>query len=157
VWSSTIATGAEHDAKSIEIPKLKAAALGPPRVGASATAPSSGATEQAPRKILPLALGGGAIVLGGIALGFELSARSTYSKAKSETDNDQQSSLWHSANTRRYVAEGLGVAGLACAGVAVWLYLRPGTESPSAAQASRVHVVPVVASDSAGLFVMGRY
>jgi hypothetical protein len=158
-WSSTITVANEHDAKSLEIPKLKAAALGPAHVAASATSPATEPTEPAsPRsKILPLALGGAALLLGGGALAFELSARSTYSDAKNELDDNRQASRWHSANNKRYVAEGLSVAGLACAGVAVWLYLRRGDESQVTAQASRVHLLPIVAGDSAGLVVMGSY
>jgi hypothetical protein len=157
-WSSTVTIGNEHDVKTIEIPKLKAAALQP----AHPTSPDgdgdggAGTAAGPQRSKLPFILGGGAIALGGAALGFELWARSTYSDAKAEPDNAKQDSLWHSANTKRYVAAGFGVAGLACAGVAVWLYLRPGAESPPP-QTARLQVVPVVANDSAGLLVFGRY
>ena len=102
-----------------QVRKLKAAALQP--------SPATGSDSFHQRsKVLSLALGGAALGLAGSALGFELWARSTYDKSKHEPDDARQDSLWHSANTRRYVAEGLGVAGIACAGVAVWLYLRGG-------------------------------
>lgn len=55
--------------------------------------------------------------------------------------------MWHSANTRRYVAEGLAVAGVASAGIAVWLFVRGSGE----------HVAPVVAADRAGVAVFGRW
>jgi len=158
-WSTTVAIGNERDAKTIEIPRLKAAALDPPRP--KPPAPTAPATRAAPvepprSRVAPLALGGAAIALAGGAIGLELWARSAYDQSKSEVDNAKQDSLWHSANTRRYVAEGLGIAAVASAGVAVWLYLRePRSESP--AHASRVQLAPVVASDRAGVLLIGRY
>lgn len=162
-WSSTITIASERDAKAIEIPRLKAAALEPPRVDRAAAPPSDAgpaahdaAVDQPRSRLVPLALGGAALGLAGGALGFELWAQSIYSKSKAEADDAQQTSLWHSANTRRYVGEAMAVASLACAGVAVWLYLRPADESP-AAQTAGVQLAPMVGGDRAGLVVSGRY
>ena len=160
-WSSTITVGVERDAKSIEIPKLKAAALQPTPVSGT-TAPSqpvAAAPERHRSYVIPLVLGGAALALGGGALGLELSASSTYDKAKREDDNAKQDSLWHSANNRRYAAVGLGAAGVACAGVAVWLYLRGGrTETTSmSTQARRMLIEPVIAGDRVGLVLDGRF
>lgn len=151
-WSSTITVGVEHDAKTIETPKLKAAALQPSHA-------TLAATEHPRSKVLPLALGGAALGLVGGAVGFELWANSTYDQSKHEPDNAKQDSLWHSANTKRYVAEGLGVAGIACAGVAVWLYLRNGEPEAMAptTHASRIVVEPILGSNHAGLVLEGRY
>jgi hypothetical protein len=104
-------------------------------------------------------LGGTALVLGGVAVGFELSASSTYDQSKRETDNAKQDSLYNSANTKRYTAVGLGVAGIACAGAAVWFYLRTSGQEASAptTQVSRLFVEPILGSDRAGLVLMGRY
>jgi hypothetical protein len=96
------------------------------------------------------------VALAGGALGFELSARSTYNSSRAEVDNDKQTSLWHSANTRRYVAEGLGAASLVAAGVAVWLYVRPAA-GPADERAARVELAPMVARDTAGLVVVGGF
>ena len=157
-WSTLVTIGNEHDAKAIEVPRLKAAALVPPHASAPPAGARPAPAEHPRGRLVAYALGGGAIALAGGALGFELSASSTYAKAKTEPDNSRQDSLWHSANTRRYVAEGLGAAGLVCAGATVWLYLRPGTEeAPPAAHAARVHVAPIVASDSAGFLLMGQF
>jgi hypothetical protein len=160
-WSTTITVGAERDAAAIEIPKLKAAALDPSHPAGAATASHAAAasTDEHPRaRLLPLALGGAALGLAGGAVGFELWARSTYDQSKREPDNAKQDSLWHSANTKRYVAEGLGVAGLACASVAVWFYLRGDQETTSAVrQASRLFVGPMLGHDRAGLALEGRY
>lgn len=159
-WSSTITVGVERDAKTIEIPKLKAAALQPSRAtpSASPASPKPTAAESPRSNLIPFVVGGAALGLGAGAIGLELSARSTYDKAKLEADNTKQDSLWHSANTKRYIAEGLGVAGIACAGVAVWLYLRPGPESaPTSAQAHRLLLQPVITPDHAGLALAGSY
>src|SRR5215475_12571230 len=108
-WSSTVTVGNEHDVKAIEIPKLKATLEQLP-VSMDAQGDSSVAIERSRSKLVPLVLGGTAVALAGGALGFELWARSTYNSSKTEVDNDKQTSLWHSANTKRYVAEGLGMA-----------------------------------------------
>jgi hypothetical protein len=161
-WSTIVAVSDEHDVKTVEIPRLKAALI-PPRPTVSSSSPAPPAAEHPdsgppPRsKLVPLAVGGGAVLLAGGAIGVALWGSSTYDKAKAEPDNARQDSLWHSANTKRYVAEGLGVASLACAGVAVWLYLRPGDESATASHASRVHVAPIIAGDAVGLLWIGRY
>jgi hypothetical protein len=60
--------------------------------------------------------------------------------------------LWHAANTRRYLAEALGVAAVGSAGVAVYLYLRRGGEVASARGAQ---VTPVASPTLTGLAVIG--
>jgi hypothetical protein len=156
-WSSTITVGNEHDVKAIEIPRLKAAALDelPGHTadrGEAAPAPRRGRS-----KVVPLALGGAAVALAGGALGFELWARSTNSQSLDEkTSNDRRISLWHSANDKRYVAEGLGVASLAAAGVAVWLTLRPAAGPPDE-RTARIELAPIVARKAAGLVVVGGF
>ena len=154
-WSSTITVGNERDARTIEIPRLKAAALDELPVhtaeGDAASVPSSVRS-----KVVPLALAGAAVALAGGALGFELWARSTNSQSLDEkTSNDRRISLWQSANNKRYVAEGLGVASLAAAGVAVWLYLRPA--GPPDERTARVELAPMVARSAAGLAVVGGF
>lgn len=155
-WSSTITVGNEHDVKTIEIPRLKAAALEELPVQTTGSAEAPDAPPHARSRVVPLALGGAAVALAGGALGFELWARSTYNSSKTEVDDAKQTSLWHSANTRRYVAEGLGVASLAAAGVAVWLTLRPGAEAADG-RTARVELAPMVAREAAGLVVVGGF
>jgi len=162
-WASTVTIANERDVKTIEIPKLKAAALEPSHVkpaepAAEPRATGAESTEPARRsRVVPFVLGGAAIVLAGGAVGFELSARSTYDKSKAEVDNAKQDSLWHSANTRRYVAAGLGIAAVAGAGAAVWLYVRDSRSETPPVHAARAQLVPVVASDRAGLLLVGHY
>jgi hypothetical protein len=157
-WSSTVTVLVEHDAQAIDTPRLKAAELQasrPPR----STHPAAASPDRSRSKLVPLVLGGSALVLGGFAVGFELSASSTYDQSEREMDNAKQVSLWHSANTKRYTAVGLGIAGVACAGTAIWLYLRGGGQevaTPSA-QASRTLVQPMLGSDRAGFVLTGTY
>jgi hypothetical protein len=163
-WSSSVTVAAERDSKSIETPKLKAAALSSTaRPAGSTPAPAvRGRTTPTARRslVVPLVLGGAALALGGGALGFELSARATNDKAVDEQDDARQTSLWESANTKRHVAQGFGVASVACAGVAVWLYLRGGSESETTStsvQAQRLLVQPIVGTDQAGLVLTGAF
>ena len=58
--------------------------------------------------------------------------------AKAEmVDQSRRDSLEDSANHKRYLAQGFGVAGIAAAGVAVWLFVRQPSEQPRAAVSSR--------------------
>jgi len=156
-WSSTITVGNERDVKTIEIPRLKAAALEPAPAHPAEQADAALASSHGRSKVVPLALGGAAIALAGGALGCELWARSTNSQSLDEkTSNDRRISLWHSANTRRYVAEGLGAASLVAAGVAVWLTLRPSAGAADE-RSARVELAPMVASETAGLVVVGGF
>ena len=103
-----------------------------------------------PSRTVPIVLGAAALVSIGGAVALELNAESTYDKAKAAIDPATQDNLWHSANTRRYLAEGLGVAGVAAAGVAVWMYIRGGGDE------SRIAWRPYAGRDGAGLVVSGR-
>src|SRR5687768_6022413 len=76
------------------------------------------------RGFVPLGVGVGAVALLGGALGFSLWGDSTYDDAKAELTKARRDSLYDSANRMRYAAQGLTVAGIGCAGVAIWLYLR---------------------------------
>ena len=101
--------------------------------------------------VLPFAVGGGAVALGGIALSLELIAESTYKRAKAElSSQSQRDSLYSSANTQRHVAQTLAISGVACAGAAVWLYLRGRHARGERATASLV-VAPN------GIAVAGRF
>jgi hypothetical protein len=162
-WSSTVTVTPERDSKGIEIPKLKAAALSsaPPAGSAADPRAPAGATAEPghPSRTLPLLFGGATAVFAATAIGFELSARSSNDKIADERDNAKRESLWKSANNKRYAAEAFGVASVACAGVAVWLYLRagPATESTSTSVQARLLVQPVVGTDQAGLVLSGGF
>ena len=74
--------------------------------------------------VAPLVLGGGGLVLGGVGLGFELLAESSYNDAKAATTNPTRDSKYDSANTQRHVAQGFAVGGALSVGAAVWVYVR---------------------------------
>jgi hypothetical protein len=165
-WTTTVTIGVERDAATVETPRLRAAELGndPDTAGVKPTGPTTARRDRkAPPspspvtrrpRLIPLALGGGALLLGATAIGFELSSSSVYDRAKREPNNAVQDDLWHTANTRRYVAEGFGIAGLACAGAAVWLYLR---SAPEPVESSGLSLAPMVGDGRAGLVLGGRY
>jgi hypothetical protein len=156
-WSTQLTIAAEHDTKKLDIPKLvplpqapTPPAPGPTPVDHDVHATAPPPTE--PSRIVPIAIGAGAVVLLGGALAFDLSGDSTYDDAKAEMTNQaRRDSLYDSANTKRYVAIGLGVTGLAAAGVSVWMFLRTGHADHASEQA--VHVVPT----RSGLAVMGSF
>jgi len=142
-WSSTVTVGVQRDAK--------------PATAADATTAGAGRPRSL---VLPIVVGGVAVGLFGGALGFELSARSTYDKIGKSTDNKERNSLFDSAVNKRHVSEGLGIAGVAAAGVSVWLFLRStGSDeiTSTSTQANRLLIQPVFGSDHAGLVVGGRY
>ena len=164
-WTKAITVGGSADAQSVTIPTLaEKPAEAAPTVTAMTSAddddddeqdgeiPSSGSS-----KILPIAFGAGAVALFGGAVAFELSGRSSYDDAKLEPDNAKQKSLWDSANRKRYIAEGMAVAGVACAGVAVWLFVRSRGDSESATVARGVSLEPMFAAGGGGLSFHAQY
>lgn len=161
-WSSSVTVSPERDTKTIETPKLKAAAL------SSTTSPANSTTASRRRvaapehrsRLVPLIFGGAALALGGGAIVFELSARSDNDKIAAERDNAKRDSLWSSANNKRYAAEGLGVASVACAGVAIWLFIRSnGSDAESTSTSVQAHLLlqPLLGSDQAGLVLSGGF
>jgi hypothetical protein len=125
----------------------------------SPDAPSAGAPVSPPvapggrSTRVPIVVGASAIVLGGGALGFELSGRGKYDDAKRSTDQTRRNSLEDAANTRRYIAQALGVAALGTAGVAVYLYVRGRGERRPPTTA----VTPIASPQLAGLAVVGSW
>ncbi len=92
-----------------------------------------------------------AVALGGGALGFELWGRDLLDQASKEPDDAKQNQLYNDANTRHYIAEGMGVGAVVVAGVAVWLWVRSSHAEPTA------YVVPTASPDGGGLAVLGRF
>ena len=152
-WSTQITIGGERDSKTVEVPKHAPAPEQPAPVVAAVPGVQETATPAAaPSRTVPIAVGAGAVVLLGGALVFDLWGNSTYDDAKAEmTSQARRDSLYDSANTKRYVAIGLGVGGIAAAGVATWLFLRGGHDEAATTQA--LHVVPT----GNGLAVLGSF
>ncbi|HEY4244591.1 MAG TPA: hypothetical protein VGM88_32480 [Kofleriaceae bacterium] len=140
-WHGTVTVKPEQDRQAIAIPALAAA----PSVERGGVASRS--------YVVPIALAAGFVALGGVAVGFDLWGDSTYDKSKAATTVSDARDLWHSANTKRYVAETAGIAGVACAGVAIWQFLSVRRERGE----SSVAVTPFASSDRAGLVLQGRF
>jgi hypothetical protein len=144
-WSQEVQVANANDAITVDIPLLE------PVVAA----PGPAAIDR-PSRVVPITLGGGALVLAGIAISFEVWARDVYDNA----NTNKTSPFWHQdmlddhvnrANRDRYIAEGLGVAAAGCAGLAVYLLVRPRHDHAEPV------VAPLASSDMAGLALLGRW
>lgn len=127
-----------------------------PATGPGSEPPAQAATHQAvgPSYLAPIALGAAALALGGVGLGFELKSETTYDHAKtaSQQGNTADANSSRDAAVRdRYIAQGLAVAALGCAGVGIYLFVRDRGERPTAA------VLPVASSGLAGVALVGRW
>ena len=108
--------------------------------------------------VAPLALGGGAIALAGAALGLWRWSDRTYDRSRSEPDDATQHHLYQDANVQYHGAQAFGVASVACAGVAVWLYVRRRNQERGAtARGAGLTFAPVATSQQTGLLLEGRY
>jgi hypothetical protein len=156
-WSTQVTIANESDTKTIDVPALEAAPKSteparplPTPVAAVPAPPPAPAPSHGSSQVVPIIIGVAGVGLLGGGLALELSARSTYDKAKVEPDDAKQTDLWHSANNKRYAAEGLAAAGVAVAGVAVWLFVRGGS-SESATTA----LAPVIDRNGGTLVLTG--
>jgi len=177
-WSTRVTLAAEADTKAVDIPDLRnlkkdldeppkaPAVTGPLTTPAPAPPPTGAEQPSIPPKtpdspgrrssVLPIAVGAGAVVLLGGALGFSLWGNSTYDDAKAELmDQARRDSLYDSANLKRYTAEGLAVAGVGCAGVAVWLYLRQRSSRAETTSARAGHLM--IAPTASGIGLVGQF
>jgi hypothetical protein len=164
-WSTQVTVAVEKDHKTLDVPKLeKARASKTPVAMAGKTEQSAGdegtddiveGPQSSPRrsKIVPIVVGVGGLALAGGAVWFELSARASYDDAKAElTDQMRRDSLEDKANTRRYIAQGMAVAGIGCIGVATILLLRGGSSD-----ATTTSLAPVAGANQAGFAIMGSW
>ncbi len=152
-WSSTVVVKPERDVQTVTIPKLVASAPVPVVV-------SPERVREAPSRRAPIMLAAGAVVLGGGALGLELWGRSQHDDAQaaaSANDRPRALDLQDSANTKRYLAQGLGIAAVAAAGVSIVLFVRGRGHEPAVVQARRIQLVPTASTDRAGISLMGAW
>jgi len=148
-WSTTVNVKPEGDVQGIAIPRLEPA----PVVVANQAAPAP--ERAAPRRlVVPIAMGGAALVLGGAALAFSRWGDSIYADARREPDNATQEALWDSANKRRYAAIGFAAGAVGCASAAIYLYVRGGREAAQPVARREVRFEPT-ASASAGAVGIG--
>jgi hypothetical protein len=172
VWKQTVIVGTASATASVTVVLKPVAAVRPPvlvepppapparvepvRVDPVPAAPSSSA-EPAPAEPAPpesprgasktaawIATGGSIVLLAG-ALGFMQSADSTYAEAKALHSME----LWSSANDQRYAAQGLLAAGIGCAGIAAYLWLRSDDDAPAQV------IAPVAGPGMAGVQLEG--
>jgi hypothetical protein len=98
------------------------------------------------------------MALAGAALGVWRWSAGTRDRSAAEFDNARQAELIDDANRQYHGAQVLGVASVACAGAAIWLYVRNRNPEPSAiARTARVTAAPLLAGDRTGLLLEGRY
>jgi hypothetical protein len=148
-WSTTVVIKPERDVQTIAIPKLKPA----PPLYPDPAASRHDSPDKHPL-LLPIAMGGATLVLGGTALAFSRWGDSIYADAEREPDDARQESLWRSANKRRYAAIGFSAGAVACTGAAIYLYLRGVPEAQPVARRS-LRIEPTASASSMGLGVRG--
>jgi hypothetical protein len=129
-----------------------------PRHSMAVVAPqhASAPVEPGRSQVVPISLGLGAVGLGGAAISVWRLSASANQRSIIEFDPAIQHGFHERANREYYIAQGLGVASLACAGVALWLSIRNRGDDHSAT-ANRVTVAPMVSRDRSGLLLEGRY
>lgn len=162
IWTASVTVGKEGDTKIVDVPRLtrpETVASAPPAVQDApamqeAPAPVSprAVGDRTPPVLRPvLAIGGGALMVG--ALVVYLWGRSDYAAAGDEPrDQARRDALYEDANGKRHIAIGMGVAGIACGGIAAWLYLRGHAEPDT----RRAHVAPLLGAGT-GLAVHGAF
>lgn len=97
-------------------------------------------------KLWPIVASSVALGLEGVAAFAFRQAKDKYEEAIGQPNNVTQDRQWNDANKLRYLAEGAAIAGLATAGVAVWLWVRtPSTKE----RPKNVSIIPSIASDRA--------
>lgn len=150
-WSSSITIKGEGDAQTVTVPALA-------QVSVAIEKPVAPRAKRS--LVVPFVLAGGAVILGGGALGFELWGRGLHrdgQDAYDALDFARGDDLQAKANKRRYIAQGLGIAALGTAAIAVVLFVRGGSEAAPAATSARFQVTPVASGEQVGLSVDGRW
>lgn len=161
-WSTTVTMKTEGDARSVTIPVLEAVPVEvtpvPVEPAPLPTPTDPGPARQPRSKVVPVAVAGGALVLGGAAIGFELWGRGMHRDAQAALDDGngaRATDLQDGANVRRYLAEGFGVAAIGCAVASVVLFVRSGSAEP--ADRTAVRLVPSMSPEQAGVSLVGGW
>ena len=160
-WTTTIIVAKEGDNQTVDVPALAtndetpAAANKEEPARASdgvANAETPPASESHPLRV-PIALGVASVALGVSSVAFEISSGHVYDDATHEIDRSRQESLWKLANTRRYIAEGAGIAAVGCLATAIFLYV----ERRDVSSSSIVSIVPTHDESRVGLAAVGTW
>ena len=160
-WSTTVTIQNEGDSKTVSIPKLAPTPTPTPTPTPVAPPPSpvDVVTEEPTRerssRTIPLAFAGGALTLTGTAIAFELWGRGLHGDAQKTLDagDDQRAfELQDSANLRRYIAQGFGIAAVGCAVASVVLFVRTREESSTR---TSLRLMPTATDTHAGLSLGG--
>lgn len=157
-WSSEVQVAPEGAIAKVTVPPLRPEGPSEP---ATASRIDVIAPVEAPRRslVLPLSLGAAAVVLGGVAIAVDVTARGLQSDAESEAQRGnlaQATDLNGQANSRRDLAQGIGVVAGLTAGAAVVTYFVTGRRS-STRSASARRVTPVWGSGVAGVALGGSW
>jgi hypothetical protein len=158
-WTTTVTTKTEGDSQTVTIPVLEAALVEPVPVEPQPTPEpvDPRPTAESRSKVVPIVFAGGALALGGAALGFEFWGRGMHDDAQAALDGGDEAranDLQDGANLRRYLAQGFAVAAVGCAVVSVVMFVRGGSEPTDR---TAVRLVPSMSPDQAGLSLVGGW
>ncbi len=149
-WVTTITIAPERDRKSVKVPLLD---LGPVATSGG-SAPIVIVQESTfALRALPYVLAVAAVGAFGGAVVVERTSRNAIDRARVTEEDAMQTAYWERAKGQRYKTIGLSVGGVACAGVAVWLWLRPRESKPNTSTV----VQPVASSGFAGIQIDGAW
>lgn len=162
-WTVTKQVQAERDAVQIEIPVLvelsPPVAAAPPPASPVAPSPEASSPPPAPREpTLPtyraaIAVGAGALVLGGVGIYFEVHSHSIRDEAVrlGQQNDPRATSRNDDASRQRIIGEVFDVAALAAAGVSIYLGVRVHRERESFA------IAPVAGPALTGVAISGHW
>ncbi|HEV7555899.1 MAG TPA: hypothetical protein VGO00_10610 [Kofleriaceae bacterium] len=155
-WLTTIEIKQEGESRTLEIPELTPSAVVAAPVHGAPNNPMPVDRVDTPvttsrAVVVPIVLGGAAVVLGLGGVLLDLSGDSTFDQAKASTNQAQRDALESSANHKRYIAEGFGVAAIGAAGAALYLYFSASGQPRATALA------PMASPHGGGIAVFGHW
>lgn len=157
-WSSAVQLAPEGEVMAVTVPALQPEGASEPVLEPVITSTSS--VEPRRRSlVLPLSLGAAAVVLGGVALVVDASARGLQSDAETSAQQGElaeATDLNERANSRRDLAQGLGVVAGLTAGAAVVTYFVTGRRV-STGSASARRVTPLLGHGVTGVALGGAW
>ncbi len=159
-WSSKVTVGVERDSKSVDVPRFepvvdtgRGVVVGTDRASNTSETNDVGEPSRTGHLRIPLALGGTALVVGAVAVVFELKGRSALDDSRDASTQAEQDKLYDDANGKHHLAQGLAIGAGACAvaAVVVWISGR-GSSRPATA-----HLTPILGASHSGLALGGSF